>query len=176
VTDYEQHLTPDATVIYPGRGKLLLLVLGCVAAILISGFIWTNGEETVYRIAGLAGVVFCGCASIYFLLRLTRPKPSLLINESGMVDNASALSGGFVRWDEIESISISLVGRQQFLAVNLKDPQEFLSRQPSTKAALMRMNMGLAGTPICIPRSTLPMTLEELMEAIQQKHPGIPVT
>ena len=171
--NYDQYLTPDAIVIYPHRGRVLLLIMVGFAMVAVSFLVWKISEEIEYRVAGVVGVVFFGFCLIYFVMRLVWPRPSLLITELGMVDNASALAGGFIRWDEIYNISITSVRNQQFLAVYLKNPAELLSRQSFIKAAIMRMNMGLVGTPVCIPRSSLPMTLEELIENLRQKCPGI---
>ena len=171
--NYDQYLTPDAIVIYPHRGRVLLLVAGAIVAVPASFFAWRTAEEIEYRIAGAVGVVFFGFGLLYFLMRLVWPRPSLLMTELGMVDNASALGGGFIRWDEIDNVSITRFRNQQFLAIHLKDPTEFLSRQPFIKSSIMRMNKGLVGTPICIPRSALPMTLEDVIDKIRQKCPGI---
>jgi hypothetical protein len=173
VPNYDQYLNPDATVIYPHRGKMLLLAIAAIAAVALSFWVWKTEEDIEYHVAGIVGVVFFGGGLIYFLMRLARPRPSLVLTELGMVDNASALGGGFIRWDEIDNVSITPFRNQQFLAIHLNDPTEFLGRQPFIKASIMRMNQGLVGTPICIPRSALPMTLEDVIDKIRQKCPGI---
>jgi hypothetical protein len=171
MTDYQQYLTPDAIVLYPNRAKLVLLTVGGVVMMAASYFAWNNAEEIEYRVAGVAGLVFFGFCLLYFLLRFVKPKPSLIITDFGIVDDASALAAGLIRWDEIDNISIATFQRQRFLAVKLKDTQEFLSRQPYIKSRMMRMNISLAGTPVCIPGTSLPMTLEELLQTIQKKQP-----
>jgi hypothetical protein len=57
----------------------------------------------------------------------------------------------------------------------LKNDQEFLSRQSALKATMLHANMSLGGAPVAIPGSALPMTLEELMQVIEKKCPGIAV-
>jgi formate-dependent nitrite reductase membrane component NrfD len=172
VPNYDQYLTPDAIVIYPHRGRVLLLIVGATVAVALSFFAWRTGDEIEYRVAGVAGIVFFGFGLIYFLMRLARPRPALIITGSGMVDNASALASGFVRWDEIAAFSIVKVQHQPYLAISLNNPNELLQRQPSIKASVMRINMRLFGTPILIPRTPLPMTLEELIDRIRQKCPA----
>jgi hypothetical protein len=63
----------------------------------------------------------------------------------------------------------------RFLAINLKDPDGFLQRQSFFKAMWMKANMGMVGTPVTIVPNTLPLTLEELLEAIRRKHPEIQI-
>jgi hypothetical protein len=40
---------------------------------------------------------------------------------------------------------------------------------------MMKMNVGLVGAAVNIPANTLPISLEELIQNIQQKCPGIQV-
>lgn len=150
-----------------------------MALIAASYFTWEKAEELEYRIAGLLGVVFFGACFVYVVLRLVRPRPSLIITDSGIVDYASAVSAGYIRWDEIESIFISWIQvslrRHKFLSIKLKNDQEFLSRQSALKATMLRANMSLGGAPVAIPGNALPMTLEELMQVIEKKRPGVTV-
>lgn len=171
--NYDQYLTPDAIVIYPHRGRVLLSILLGIVMVAVSFLLWKISDETGYRVVGAVGVVPFGFGSIYLLMRLVWPRPFLLITELGMVIIGSARAATFTRWDEINKVSIVLLRNQQFLAVDLKDASEFLGRQSFIKATIMRMNIGLIGTPYWIPLNILPMTLEDVIEKIRQKCPGI---
>jgi hypothetical protein len=171
LTNYSQWMTPDATVIYSSRGKLLLMALGGGAFVALGLFL-TDMEE---RAAGLAAVVFFGLCALYAVWRLVRPTPALIIHPLGILDNASALPAGFLRWDEISGVFVARIKNQRFLAIALRDVNALLSRQSSLKARMMKVNILLTGAAINIPATTLPISLEELIQKIQETCPGIQV-
>jgi hypothetical protein len=176
LADYNQFLTPDAVVIYPSRGKLLLLVLGGAAFIALGLFLWRTGQIK-NQVVAILSVVFFGACFVFGVIRLIWRKPSLIISPMGILERSSALGSYLLRWDEIDSVFISTMqvtafSSQRFLSIRLKNTEEFLARQSSARARLMRMNMGLVGAPINISASTLPVKLEELIEVMQQKSPA----
>ena len=67
------------------------------------------------------------------------------------------------------------IKNQRILAVRVKDVENFLSRQSGLKSSLMKINLNLVGAPINIPASTLPISLEELIQNIQIKCPNIEI-
>jgi hypothetical protein len=92
-----------------------------------------------------------------------------------LFDHASALCAGFLSWDEISHLFVGKIKNQRFLGIAVKDVEGLLNRQTGWKAKLMRMNVRLAGSAVSIPANTLPISLEELIQKIQQKCPGIQV-
>jgi hypothetical protein len=70
---------------------------------------------------------------------------------------------------------VAQIKNQKFLAIAVTDVEGLLNRQTGVKAKLMKMNVRLAGSAVCIPANTLPISLEELIRNIQQKCPGIRV-
>jgi hypothetical protein len=175
LTAYSQWMTPDATVIYPSRSKLLLLTAGG-AMFVVLGFFLLRSTDVEECLAGIAGIVFFGLCMLYAVWRLLRPTPALIIHSSGILDNASGLSAGFLRWDEISGIFMVSIRNQRFLAISLKNADAFLGRQSGLKAKMMKANVRLVGAPVNIPANTLPISLEELIQKIQQRCPGIQVT
>lgn len=116
------------------------------------------------------GVPFFGLGLIYFLYRLVVRKPALVVSAEGIYDNASALSAGQLRWEEIELVCPYSFGSQRMLGITLKDEQAVLARQNFLKRLLMRVNKNLAGYLINLPQSSLPMTADELMPEINRYH------
>lgn len=174
-----QLMTPDAIVIYPSKKKLLLMAVGAAVFVGLGVFFLLSSDPQFrdwdVRAAAIASIVFFGFCLAYAAWRLVRPTPALVIHPSGLFDHASALSAGFLRWDEISRIFVTKIKNQKFLAIGVKDVEGFLNRQTGMKAKLMRMNVRLAGSAVCIPANTLPISLEELIRSIQQKSPQISV-
>jgi hypothetical protein len=174
-----QLMTPDAIVIYPSKKKLLLIAVGGAVFVCLAIFMLLSPDPDFsdwdVRAVAIACIAFFGLALAYTLWRLARPSPALVIHPSGLFDNASALSAGFLRWDEISHIFVAKVKNQAFLSIALNDVEGLLNRQTGMKAKLMRMNVRLTGAAVGIPANTLPISLEELIRNIQQKCPGIRV-
>jgi hypothetical protein len=174
-----QLMTTDAIVIYPSKKKLFLMTVGAAAFVGLGVFFLVSPDPEFrdwdVRAAAIASIVFFGLCLAYALWRLASPSPALVIHPSGLFDNASALSAGFLRWDEISRIFVTQIKNQKFLAIAVKDVEGLLNRQTGVKAKLMRMNVRLAGSAVCIPANTLPVSLEELIRNIEQKCPGIRV-
>jgi hypothetical protein len=173
--DYHLLMTPDATVIYPSRAKLLLMTAGGAVFVVLGFLSLPQSADTTVHLAVIASAVFFGLCSLYGIWRLIRPAPALIIHPSGIFDNASALSAGFLRWDEISGVFVGRVHRQRFLAIDVKDVEGLLSRQSWLKARIMKMNVSLTGTVVNIPANVLPISLEELIQNMQQKYPALEV-
>ncbi len=172
--DYQAELTPDAFVAYPHKGKLVLLMLVCAAFAAIGFGMWNDGKPNDRMIA-VADWIFFGGGVAIFLAQLMRRSPSLIVNQSGIFDNSSALKACLLRWEEIDALYISSIGRQRFLSIRLRDAEGFLSRQSGVKAKSMRANIKLVGAPVNIAATTLSVKLEELLEIIRQKYPAVRV-
>ena len=165
--DYLAHLTPDAFVVYPGRSKLVFFSLLAAAFIAVGFFVWSNDRSD--RFIAILDWVFFGFGLLLFLARLIWRVPSLIVNQMGIYDNGAGFSGYFLRWEEIDSIYTSSIGRGRFVSIRLKDPEAFLSRQGPIKAKLMRANVKLVGAPVNIATNVLTLKEEELIAIIQQK-------
>lgn len=156
-------------VVYPNQRRLFLLMLGAlgfvVACTLIaSGVI--EAREPFLTISYL-GVFFFGLCLLYMAWRLVAPKPSVIVSEQGVYDDASLINAGWIGWDEIQDLKISELGQQRFLTIILKDEWEVLARQNLPKRYFMVLNADrFFGSPVNIPQVTVPMPLEELRSEI----------
>lgn len=170
--------TEQSLVVYPRRWKLAQMALGASALVLVGLFIVFFSEVIEVRagiiiiivayVVAYIGVPFFGVGLIYLLYRLVVRKPALVVSAEGIYDNASALSAGQLRWEEIELVCPYSFGSQRMLGITLKEEQAVLARQNSLKRPLMRVNKHLAGYPINLPQNSLPMTVDELMPDINR--------
>src|SRR5579871_2417801 len=109
-----------------------------------------------------AGIPFFGLCLLYSLWRLISPSPVFVIDEEGILDNASAIAAGRVRWDEILGVETGDFSGQPFLSVITRDPDAIVARQSFYKRWLMRVNMGMGFPPVVVPQAILPMSVEDL--------------
>lgn len=114
----------------------------------------------------VASVAFFGACGAYALFRIARPTPAVVINSQGIVDNASAVSVGFIRWDEIDELREYRFQNQVFLGIVPRDLDAILARQPAWKRSAIRANLRLGAAPVNIPQGVLPMTVTDLLREI----------
>jgi hypothetical protein len=178
LVDYRSLMTPDSIVIYHSRKKLLLVAAGSAMFVALGVFILATGKVDD-RIVGIACIGLFGLGLLAAIWLLVRRAPALIIHYSGILIDTTRRSKGILHWDEIAGIYIATVtgqrGKQRFLSIIPKDLDAYLSRQSAFQARLAKINISLVGAPINISASTLPMTLEELIQNIQLKCPGIQI-
>ncbi len=177
LVDYRSLMTPDSIVIYHSRKKLLLVAAGATILVALSVFLLTDGKVDD-RLAGIVGIGLFGFCLLAIIWQLMRRAPALIIHYSGILYDTTGTTG-FLSWDEIAGIYIATMrvsaSKQRFLAIVPKDMDKFLARRSAFKARLAKWNVGLVGAPINISATTLPITLEELIQNIQQKSPNIAI-
>jgi len=166
-------------VIYPKTRSLLMMIGGCLLLIvacvypLVYGF-EIEGRDSLGRFfAGITPEIFYIGAPLftlpflYLCYRLVKPAPSIVVNEEGILDNASAFGAGLIRWEEIKSMFIYEFMGHKFLGIIPVDEQTILARQSPIKRSLFKMGSQGQPAPFAIPGTVLPMPVEELLAKIQ---------
>jgi hypothetical protein len=174
LTSFSQFITPDAIVIYPSGKRMLLPMLLCGSFVIIGLFLFSKPDDGDSHMIAIACIVVFGGAMLYPVARLVRSTPTLIIHSSGLFDNGSALSSGFLPWEEISNVKIATIGNQRYLAIQVKDKsmEAFLRRQSGLKAFIMRMNSRWFGAAVYISALNLSMPLEEIIAKIREKRRG----
>lgn len=155
---------------YPSRIRLMLLVLGAFGFVLLGAFLAYNrsqgGRGSI--IVGVIAIMFFGFCGIYGVIRLVAPKPALVLDDTGLYDNASALGAGFIGWDSIHDVVLVDFQKQPMISIVVTDPEAVLSHVSGLKRKAMRANIRLLGTPVNIPKTMVPLSLEQLEAEIRQ--------
>jgi hypothetical protein len=164
-------------VVFPSKKKLLRLALTGLAGVAAGCFmIFSDSSDFIEHLIGYFIIIFCGFAFLYIGKRLIRPSPSLIINMEGILDNASGLGAGFIRWAEIANVEIVEIENQKCLSIFPLKPDEVLERQSIFKRWLMRFNdtgilttdNGMVPSLINIPLATLSEDLEVILAHLQK--------
>jgi len=171
---------PDEIVVFPKKTKLLwflLLGLGFVAM-----GVWFLSDSTgiassynkgrrltsltpqLIQLLGGVTVLFFGACTFFVIQRLVNPRPALIINADGILDNASAVSVGFLKWSEIESMHVYDYYGQTFIGIVPRDFDAVRSRLGWFKKGMASLNSRLTGRSFPIPQNLLPMSAEALLE------------
>jgi hypothetical protein len=160
-------------VIYPSRLKGCALLLGAIMFVGL-GIVFVCFRREMHislaaiLITSCVGVPFFGTCALYYFYRIIVHRPALVVGEQGIVDNATALAVGFLRWDEIEKVTPYSYMGQAMLGIFPKDLSGVLARQGWLKRHLLSMNQGLGCAPINIPQAMLPITVHALANRIEQ--------
>lgn len=173
----------DETVIELSRTKIVLLVLGACAFVAVGVWLLSVdpeevrfgrsfrlffNEPAVVRAAGAASILFFGLLGLYGLRKVFDKRPGLVLNSSGIVDNASAVAAGFIPWSEILGASVYEIQKQKMLIIGVRDPQKYIERGGALKRALNSANYEMSGSPVAISAVTLKIDFSELVSLFER--------
>lgn len=168
----------DETVIELSRKKLVLLVAGSCAFVLAGvwmlsldaaeiragrSFTLFFNDPTFVFILGLASILFFGLSGLYGLKMLFDRKPGLVLNSSGIIDNASAMTAGFIPWSEIVGVGVYEIQSQKMLIIGVRDPRKYVERGSALKRLVNKANYKMGGSPIAISSIALQIDFPELL-------------
>jgi hypothetical protein len=105
----------------------------------------------------------------YFGYRVVRPGVAVVLDAEGIKSNASTINPGPVYWSEIASAEVCKYGLMRHLRIYLRDPETVLERQPAWKRAVFRSGMALGSSPVEIPETLLPMSVDELLDILVKR-------
>ncbi len=174
----------DETIVELSKTKIMLLLLG--ASAFVAAGIWMltlddasiqsqrrfNDPVYVHGL-GLVSIVFFGICGLFALKKLFDKKPGLVFNNSGIVDNASSVSPGFIPWSEVVGAEIFEIQKQKLLIIKVRTPQEYIARGSSLRQTLNKANYKMVGSPISISANALAIKFSELVslfDRYQQKY------
>jgi hypothetical protein len=163
--------TSSELVVPTSRPKLIAVVAGSAAFVAAGAWMLTMAEREGLFIGtvAVASIAFFGACGAYALFRIAQPTPAVVINRQGIVDNASAVSVGFIRWDEIGELREYRFRNQAFLGIVPRDLDAVLARQPAWKRFAIRANLRLGAAPVNIPQAVLPMKVTDLLREINAR-------
>lgn len=147
------------------KTKITLLIVGSFVFVAASVWIW---YEIGNVLIALAGITFFGMCGIYGIIKLFDMKPGLIIGEKGVLDNASAVSGGLIQWNDITGIEHMDINNSRFILIFVSNPESYLARVNRFKRLWMSMNNSFCGTPLTIPANTLKYDYCELLAILKQ--------
>lgn len=156
---------------FPSRSKLSMFLLGAILFSIVG--IWellpSGDPPSLYvRIAIWVAVPFSVYVSFYLITRLMGAKPSVVLNEYGLYDNASIVSAGLIRWYDIASIVVYSVNNRKMVGVLLKDNDKFVAQFGPIRRVMYRIILSLGFPIVAIPESTVSVKAEYLAEQISQ--------
>ncbi len=167
-----QSYTSGEVVIPLSKGKNVLLLLGAVAFVVGSIWLWSIADAQrryhpiVVRATSVVGTRFFGACAIYGTLKLFDDRPGLVIDETGILDNSSAVAGGSVPWTDVVGVGQWEISGQRFVVIFVKEPEKYIKRGNYLCRMLTAANVKLVGSPIAISPNALQMSFDHLMQVL----------
>ena len=175
----------DETIIELSKTKLVLLILGSCAFVLAGAWLLSVDAESVrsgrsyrfffndpvvVRVAAVAAILLFGLGGLYGLKKLFDKRPGLILNSSGIVDNASAVAAGFIPWSEVLGSGVFEIQKQKLLIIGVRDPRKYIDRGGALKRTLNNANYKMSGSPVSISSVTLKIDFAELVSLFNRYH------
>jgi hypothetical protein len=166
---------PNRVVIYPSRAKMLLVLLGSIAFVVIGVWIGTPGVArglAIWKVvvASYIGVPCFAACGLYAAYRLAIRRPALEIDSTGITDAASAVGAGRLSWDEVDHVVLYKYSGQSMLGIVPRNLDIFVNRQPVVRRFLIKLNRALGCAPINVPQVGLSMKVAELANFLHTRH------
>jgi hypothetical protein len=158
------------------KGKLILAFIGSIVFVALG--IWLslsppqfeNGffSQPAFIVAsGIAAILFFGLCAFLILKKLRDNRAGLVIDKTGITDNASGISAGHIPWTDITEIKMARVLNQKFVMVIVRNPDEYINRQGNKlKRKAAEFNFKSYGSPISISANSLKYDFEELQKVL----------
>lgn len=168
----------DETIIELSRAKLVRLILASCAFVALGawllsfdadeirsgrsfGFLYYS-PPLVYGL-GLAAIVFFGFCGLYGARKMFDRKPGLVLNSSGLVDNASGVAAGFIPWSEVTGVRIHEIHNQKMLVIGVSEPRKYIDRGGALKRTLHKASYKMGSGPVAISSISLKVDFPELV-------------
>lgn len=173
--DNKQNMVKDIISINALKNKIgvVMLASAFMAVCGIVSFFWLD-YRPLKAILFLCTLFFVCC--FVFLWKIKAKKsPILAANEQGMTDNSSALSVGFIAWEDIEEVKKAEFFGNYWIGINLKPHAYKKYKINSINKGLYKINKHLCGAEVCISLQItdrdLDLILQEL-ESLWQSYKG----
>ena len=164
-------MPPAPILILPDR-KSAAKILAIAAAALVASLLVIFCREDISS-RKLVVLCFILAPVMVFLIIFTLRKflanaPILTISAEGIIDRASPIGVGLIRWDEILELSATAPDNNGFshLQIRVKDPAGILSRSGGASGQLQKIEMA-GGDTIEIVDTLLPMSAAALKAQIE---------
>lgn len=169
----------DQIIIPKSKRKLVLLVLVSIVFVVLGIRIISSSHrvdnsffDSIYfrGTIGVLSIGFFGVAGAILLYRLGDKRAGLIIDETGIIDNSSAVAAGHIPWRDMEAIKETNVWTEKFITVILKNPAHYVNNaQNKWKRKILQSNYKRNGSPVNISANGLSITHSELKALLQEK-------
>jgi hypothetical protein len=173
---------PEEIVKIPlNKGRMAFLIIVCISFIAVGVFLmmthWDQVQYTILAwVIGLVVLLFFGFAALYLLRKFFDPKPGLVIDDEGIIDNSSFVAAERIYWKNIKDVYVTrvrtsvILGKryQDSLTFSVDNVEEIMARQKGFKKLLMNLNKRYYRSPVQVSSVILKSDFSQLAEIIKK--------
>lgn len=169
----------DSIIIPFNKNKIIKLLIASVVFIAagfwlliykpdLSGTMF--GDPIMVKTISIFCMLFFSFAGVFFIKRLRAKKPALIIDETGITNYVSNISGMHIPWGDIRYIVTNRVFNQLFLMILVHNPEDYINKATNpVKRKLLSMNHKQYGSPVSIAVNTIQCDLLQLKQLLQEQ-------
>jgi hypothetical protein len=151
----------EKLIIKNARGKYVLLLIGSIGFVAVGIWIVVHGGSS-----GWVPILFFGCGIPIFIWQIADARPRLTIDEHGVVDRT--LGVGRIAWSDIEAAYVRSINGNDFICLELKNPEQYWQKLSKVKQAMAAANRGLGFTDFNLNLSGVEARTEEVFELLMK--------
>lgn len=95
--------------------------------------------------------------------------PGLVIDDLGIEDYSSAVTGPKIYWKDITAIEVLIIKSQPLILFKVSNPQIYIDGAKGFKRKMMALNYKWYGTPLSISANGLRISFEELLKLVSER-------
>ena len=126
-----------------------------------------NNPWLIHGVGAICIILF-GYFGFLNIKKLFDTKHGLIFNNTGIVDNTSAVSVGFIPWTDISGADTLEFKKQKMLVVHVKNPARYASQRNIIQRLIIKANHKFYGSPIIIASTTLKTDISALTHIFNQ--------
>lgn len=124
--------------------------------------------QIILKIVLFIGVFFFGFGAICFFKRGNKKREFLIIDNDGITDYTTAISLGFIPWEDIETVYVDGVLGERFIELEIKNEDKYLKNLNLLKKMFIYGNKKMGHQIVCITLNTTPYSISEVLSVINK--------
>jgi hypothetical protein len=153
----------DRVILKSSRWHILLLLMLSLAFVVAGAFIvWRENA-----LAGWTAIVFFGACAIVGIWQFIDGRPRLVIDQKGIWDRSLGI--GTIAWADIDGAYVMSVAGNDFICLELREPERFVPRLSPVRRALSSANRALGATDFTLNLTGLEAETGEVFELILKR-------
>lgn len=116
---------------------------------------------------GWADIIFFGCATLLCARNLLDTRPRIVLDDNGVLDRT--LKVGVIAWSDITDAYARSMHGQNFICLNLRDPEKYTSRLSPAMRRMVSLNAKLGFTDLSLNFAGTNANVSQLEALIQSR-------
>lgn len=151
----------EKLIIKNARRKYVLLLIGCLG--FVAAGIWMVIDGKLF---GWLAILFFGSGVPISIWQIADSRPRLIIDEHGVLDRT--LGVGRIAWSDIEAAYVRSISRNDFICLELKNPEKYAQKLSKVKRAMAAANRNLGFTDFNLNLSGVDARTDEVFELVMK--------